>query len=172
MLLRSCLSLASLAIVLSAAACGAADKNQLPPAALEILQKAESLEVYSLNPDPLDVKPGAKREEGKEELFHDWPVLGKTTVKNADKGKSLLTALQKGIAENEGVAAACFNPRHGVRATLEGKTVDLVICFECYSLQIFAGDARSSVLTTRSPQAAFDQVIKDAGVALPKKKAE
>lgn len=33
--------------------------------------------------------------------------------------------------------AACFDPRHGVRAVHGGHTVDLVICFECLSLKVY-----------------------------------
>jgi hypothetical protein len=33
--------------------------------------------------------------------------------------------------------AACFNPRHGVRAKSKEGMVDLVICFECSSVELY-----------------------------------
>jgi hypothetical protein len=145
-------------LVLGATVSNAAEKNVLPEEALAILDKAEHLEVWSLEPIQRNEKDD----------FHGWKVLGKTSVKNADAGKSLMSTLKKGIAENDGIAAACFNPRHGVRGVVDGKTVDLVICFECYSLQVFVGDKRDSVRTTGSPQPAFDKILRDANVPLPK----
>src|SRR5262249_13241443 len=104
--------------------------------------------------------------------FHGWKVLGKTAVKEkADRGK-LVEALEKGIKENDGTVAACFNPRHGIRVAKGDKTIDLVICFECFSLEVWKGEERSSVLTTGSPQKAFDKVLTDAKVPLPKRADE
>lgn len=160
MTLRSILAFAALSLAVTMPL--QAEEKGLPEAALAILDKAEQLEVWSLDP----VERGAKDD------FHGWKVLGKTSVKNADTGKPLMSALKKGIADSDGIAAACFNPRHGVRAIVDGKTVDLVICFECFSLQVFEGDKKHSVLTTRSPQASFDQVLRDAKVPLPSKAGE
>jgi hypothetical protein len=135
----------------------AAEKNKLPDDAAAVLRKAEQLEIYSLEPNRENVADG----------FHGWRVLGTTTVKNA-KGKDLLDALDQGIKANEGEVAACFNPRHGIRAKAGESTVDVVICFECLSLKVISGGKNASVLTTRSPQGAFDKVLKEAGVPLPK----
>jgi hypothetical protein len=70
---------------------------------------------------------------------------------------------------NDGRVAACFNPRHGIRASREGKTIDLVICFECLQVYVYAEEGRQgSFLTTSSPQPVFDQVLREAGVPLAK----
>ena len=81
----------------------------------------------------------------------------------------MLAALETGAKDNTGEAAACFNPRHGIRVKSGDKTVDLVICFECLQVKSFAGDKDGpSYLTTRSPQPTLDQVLTDAKVPLPK----
>ena len=95
-------------------------------------------------------------------------AVGKTTVKDAEARKKVVSEFLKGM-EGKIDPARCFNPRHGIRATHDGKTVDLVICFECLQVKSFAGDKDGpSYLTTRSPQPTLDQVLTDAKVPLPK----
>ncbi len=132
--------------------------KKLPDKAKTVLDKAETIEVYSLDPGDNNDPKG----------FHGWKVLGKTAVKDAAKRTELLGALEQGLAESQG-GAKCFIPRHGVRATYDGQTVDLVICFECSWVYVYYGDKDGPHLTTsKSPQPAFDKVLKDAGVPLPK----
>ncbi|HKB04371.1 MAG TPA: hypothetical protein VKD90_19260 [Gemmataceae bacterium] len=153
-------SLALLALLVVGPAARAEDKqNKIPDDLRAILEKADQFELLSLNPREPDAKP--------KDGFHGWEVLGKTTVKDADTRKNLVAALQKGVAESDGTVARCFNPRHGIRVTHDGKTTDLVICFECLQVKAFAGDRRHDFLVTRSPQPAFDAVLKEAKVPLP-----
>jgi hypothetical protein len=147
-----------------------AAENKLPDRAKTILDKAKSYELFSLDPR----KDEEKEEKGKDN-FHGYKVLGKTTVKDAKDREKLLTALAKGIKESKGEIAKCFDPRHGIRATHDGQTVDLVICFECLQVYVYygKGDKRAAnVLTTRSPEATLDKILKDAGVKLSPKPKE
>jgi hypothetical protein len=64
-------------------------------------------------------------------LLHGWKALGKTTPKQTEVRDELLSALVKSIAELGRAGFKCFDPRHAIRATHDGKSVDLVICFEC-----------------------------------------
>ena len=83
----------------------------------------------------------------------------------------LVAALKKGVEDNDGAAAGCFRPRHGIRVTRDGKTAEFVVCFECLYVQVYLdGKAEKQGLrTTSSPQNAFNGVLKDAKVPLPKK---
>jgi hypothetical protein len=151
---------ALLAMLVLTLAAGCAERNQIPEDLRTALEKGDSFELYSLNPD----RTGEEVKDG----FHGWRVLGKTTIKDAETRKKLLTAFQKGVAENKGIAAGCFNPRHGIRVTHDGKTFDFVICFECYSVAAHVGDKREAgFLITESPQPTFDAVLKEAKVPLP-----
>ena len=69
--------------------------------------------------------------------------------------KQLLDALYKGIADSDGNGAKCFDPRHGIRASVDGKTVDLVICFECSWVYVFYDkdeNRRGVAVTTERPR--------------------
>jgi hypothetical protein len=141
-----------------------ADFQKLPKEAKEILDGAEKFELYSLDPAGGMLKKG--EESGG---FHGWKVLGKTEIKDAGTLKKVRTAIDKGIAEGEG-AAGCFIPRHGIRATMKDRTVDLVICFECVSMMVFVKDKTHAVWTSDSPQPTLDKILRDANVPLPKQK--
>lgn len=146
-----------------------ADDNKIPADVQAALDKAESFELYSLDPSREPGEPG-KDEEKKDDTtkFQGWKVLGKTTVAKEDRAK-LVTALQDSVKENTGIVAACFIPRHGIRVKHDKKVFDIVICFQCFSANTFVDDQRSDgFLVTGTPQPAFDKVLKDAKVPLPK----
>jgi hypothetical protein len=107
-----------------------------------------------------------EKPDPKKESFHGYAVLGKLDVKSAEDRKKLVDALRQGAEDNPGAVAACFNPRHGIRMKTADSTVDLVICFECLSVEVYIGDKRAEkgFLTTGDPQEVFDAVLKAAGV--------
>jgi hypothetical protein len=137
-------------------------ENKIPDDIQTILEKADKFELISLDPEHLKDKPA--------DGFHGWKVLGRTTVKDADVRKTLLAAFEKGVEENKGEVARCFDPRHGIRATYGDKTVELVICFECFQVKAFGDGDLKGFLVTGSPQPAFDKVLTDAKVPLPKQR--
>jgi hypothetical protein len=140
---------------------GRSTGDEIPAEVKAALEKADSWELYSLDPE--------QRKDPPKVAFHEWRVLGKTTVKDADTRKRLLAALEMGAKTNDGTVADCFNPRHGVRVKSGGKTVDLVICFECYKTVIYTGGEKTGgYKTERSPQTALNKVLTDAKVPLPK----
>jgi hypothetical protein len=132
--------------------------NRLPDAIRDLLTVADHFELLSLDPEN-----GATREPGH---FWGWRVLGSVVVGPGDRD-ALVSALERGIAENGGWVAACFIPRHGIRASRGAASVDLVVCFECAQVYIIPdGKWSGSVLVTDSPQPAFDRVLSAAGVPL------
>jgi len=124
----------------------------------QALEKAESVELYSLDPAPQEKDPGA---------FHNYKVLGKTEVKKEALTK-LRTAFLKGVVEADpDLAAGCFRPRHGIRVIRDGKTYDFVVCFECVAVVVYGGKKDTSFHITSSPADVFNAILKDAKVKLP-----
>jgi hypothetical protein len=130
-----------------------------------LFEKAEAIDLYSLDPGA-DMKEPADAKQG----FHGWKVLGKTTIKEAKTRKKVVAVMYQGLEASDGTAAKCFNPRHGIRVTADGKTVDVVICFECLQMQFYVGQAMKTETTTDTPEKVFDEVLRDAGVPLAAKK--
>jgi hypothetical protein len=128
-------------------------QNRIPATAAAMLEKSDSFELLSLNPD--HQQKTAKRD------FHGYRVLGKVVVTDTETRRGLVPAFQRGVAENQGMVAACFNPRHGIRVTRNGQRADFVICFECAQVQLY-GDVQPEFLISRSPKALFDSVLRSA----------
>jgi hypothetical protein len=142
-------------------------QNRIPDAVERLLDKADTFELYSLDPERGTDKDG--KVVPVKDGFHGWKVLGESEVKDEAERKRLADALRLGAEDNFGMAAACFIPRHGIRLKGGGKTVDLVICFECLQVQVFVdGERTKGFLTTGEPQREFDATLKAAGVKLPK----
>jgi hypothetical protein len=145
---------------LLAAALLAPTNAKLPDAVEQALKSADAVEVWSIDPSQ-DAKPP--------DGFHGYKILGKTIVKGDDASKAVAAVLQA-VADSDGTEADCFEPRHGLRVTRDDKTYDLVICFHCQSIQVYAGDKMiSAVPTTRSAAPVLDKILKDAGVPLAPK---
>ena len=136
--------------------------NAVPAPVMKALQNGDQYELLSLDPDRSSPPaPGN---------FHRWKVLGRTTVADAATRKRLNDALRAGARENNNAVALCFNPRHGIRVRQGDSVLDLVICFECLQVEVFEGEQRgASFLTSDSPQSVFDEVLREAGVALADK---
>jgi len=150
-------------VVLAAPACGE-DKPAVKNFKA-LFENAQELTVYSLDPGE------DKKEPDEKKGFHGWKVLGMTTIKDAKTRARIVAAVAKGLDDSDGTAAKCFNPRHGLRATVDGKTSDVVICFECLQMSFHTDDKPKTETTTRSPEKVFDEVLTAAGVPLaPKKK--
>lgn len=159
-------TLPSMAVVvlLALPGCGRSElvpSSDLPPNVLSALQAAESYELLSLDPNP------ELRGEAGRSGFHGWHVLGRTAITDVRVQQKLNSALQAGVQENDGTVAACFEPHHGISVVSRESTTDLVICFACFSAQVYVNGAKGDgFLTTGSPQPVFDKVLREANVPL------
>lgn len=106
--------------------------GDVPPREAALLRDAPALELLALDPAP--PTPEQLRDPAR---FHGYGVLGRAVVTDPAKRLALLDLLARSGKENDGTAAACFNPRHGVRAEVGGHTAELVICFECLTWKVF-----------------------------------
>jgi hypothetical protein len=135
-------------------------KNEIPAAATKILEHADGFELLSLNPLPQNKAVRAD--------FHGYQVLGRTAIADPGARKKLVSAFERGVAKNQGTIAACFNPRHGIHVTRGGEVEDFVVCFEC--LQVYShGAVEGHFLTSSSPEALFDSMLRRAGIPLADK---
>ena len=154
--------LVAVALTMSMGALIRAGDNPIPDQFKKALEKAETLELYSLDPSAPPAKGDAD--------FHGWKLLGKTELKKEARTK-VVAAFKKGVEEaDQKVAAACFSPRHGIRVQLDGKSYDFVICFECVRVVIYGGKAKENdgFHVSKSPTEVFNKSLTDAKVKLPK----
>ena len=130
-----------------------------------LFEKAETLELYSLDPGTDVKEPDATKG------FHGWKILGKTAIKDAKTRKKILAAHVPGYRSQRWYGREVLHSaRHGLRATVDGKTADVVICFQCLQIQFIVGEASKTETTTNTPQKVLDEVLTAAAVPLPGKK--
>jgi len=111
--------------------------------------------VLSLDPDGGETSPDA---------FHEFKVLGRTTVKDEVR-RAVAAAVLKGVADSNGNVGRCFEPRHGLHVVYDGRVYDFVICFHCLQIRVFVGKGLlDTTPTTTSARKMITKVLKDAGV--------
>lgn len=156
--------LPSVSLVL-ALGCSSAEENRLPPEAERALRGARSLELFALDPNPV-MQGAVPPEKG---VFHEYPILGRAVLSDAVQAKALGELVLRGIRESDGTAAACFHPRHGIRVSLDGRILDLVICYECLSLSahgelLGSAGPRLGLLTAQRVESGVTAIFEGAGL--------
>ena len=96
----------------------------LPAKVREVLRKAESLEVFGISP------------AGKAGI--GWYPDLKTVLPRGQERDELLNAFFFDASAGPN-PSACFIPRHSLKATYAGKTVEVIICYQCH-LFVVEGD--------------------------------
>lgn len=142
----------AIALLLASSGCS---NQRLPDSTVVVLEQADQFELLALDPVPTK----------SDHAFHGYAVLGAAKISQTDTRRRLISALRQSMRKRDWVVATCFNPRHGIRATRNGKQIDLVICFECLSFRLY-GDREETFLITNTPKTLFDEVLKNSGVSL------
>ncbi|HEX3358749.1 MAG TPA: hypothetical protein VHS31_17365 [Tepidisphaeraceae bacterium] len=133
----------------------------VPLSARRALQNADQYELLSLDP--------SYAEKTDPNTFHRHQILGRILITDPTVRDKLNNALRHGALWPGAGENLCFNPRHGIHIVQGGHTIDFVICFECRQAYGYRDDVSfCKWLTDTSPQAVFDEVLKNAGVPLPK----
>ena len=101
------------------------------------------------------------------EEFDGCPVLGKVAVTDRHLKQTIMAALRQGIAEDKGLRPKCFYPRHGIRIVFGSRTIDYLICYQCYSIVITEGSQKAGRGTSDVSKSLLNKTLQDAGVTLP-----
>ena len=107
------------------------------------------------------------------ETLHGHPVLGKTRIYDPVKQRTVIAAVKEAIRRGPEQTLRCFVPRHALRLTKGGESVDVVVCFECLRYQTFRGANAESAAAAGNmadaPQPLLNKILSDAGVRLAPK---
>lgn len=141
-----------------------------PEGARQVLEKSPQLTLLSVDSSE-DYFSEAKR------TFRKHAILGRTVIADPAAKAALLASFYDGFVAPpdprglKQIGMGCFNPRHGLRATHNGKTVDLLICFGCMKFNGYLGDHQFAVNKgiNAAPAEKFNAVLTAAGVPLSQK---
>jgi hypothetical protein len=125
---------------------------------VKVLTTAERIDLFRINPKGI---PEGTKEKKKE--FHGYELLAEAPVASDEKRKEVAGFLGKTLHWNELRKAACFNPRHGLRAVSGKQTWDFLICFECNRVRIFEGGEQLAELPLAFVEGKnpIEQILKD-----------
>lgn len=139
-------------------------RERLPGHSRAIFENASSLTLYALSP----LEGGYDlRANDKFTPFHDHQILGHTML-SGRKADALRASFHDGLSFAY-LSSGCFSPRHGIRATHNGQTLDLLICFSCSKYKMWQNgkplDYYQAIGYT--PHDTFNRFLTDANVPLP-----
>lgn len=138
-------------------------RERLPGHSRVIFENANTLTLYSLEARQ-SFDANADRNP---KLFHDHLIVGATTLNSAHR-KALRASFYDGLSFAY-LSSGCFSPRHGIRATYKGQTLDLLICFSCSKYKMWQNgkplDYYQDISYT--PHDTFNRFLTDANVPLP-----
>jgi hypothetical protein len=152
--------LAIRAIVLLAPLLYWVSRPGISPAAAVSLDRAESLEFFSLLPRYV--------EDRTQPNFQGYHILGQARITDPSDRQRLTTSLKRGARFHFTILGghACFSPRHGIRATNGHVATDFVICFECGHVYVHTNSQREHFGICAFPQSTFDALLKKSGLPL------
>lgn len=153
--------------LLLVACCSPADRmsrpDDVPESVHTVLLGATSLELFALEPLHRDMT-GASGDEAPH--FHEYRVLGSAMLSTQAEAHEVLGLVYDSVRRSDGRVAGCFNPRHGIRATIGEDVIDFVICFECLSMHVHEGAAQHGVLVSQDLEPEVSAIWRRAGLTL------
>jgi hypothetical protein len=128
----------------------------LPGEARTIFEQSPTLEILSLDPSSRYRGTVGTR------IFHGFLLLGKARLTGEEANQARLSFYDSTVRRRHNqFRAACFNPRHGLRAVYQGRTLDLSLCFHCQNVYAYIdGKKISSGYTSREAQPDFDALLR------------
>jgi hypothetical protein len=133
------------AALLACLACGTRYEREIGAEERAVLAAPDELELFALAPSPSTAdQPLAPGEDS----FRGYRVTGRAAAEGEEMAE-LVGLVRRGINAG-GQGAACFLPRHGLRARRGDATVDLVVCFECQKAKVYGAGPEPAAVTTAS----------------------
>ena len=146
-----------------------------PDGARQVLEQSPQLTLFSVDPaaGDYDSVVGSKPLP----MFHGHMIFGQTVISDSAAKAALLASFYDGLVippDPRGlkqIGIGCFNPRHGLRARLDGKTVDLLICFGCMQVATYFNDHKfeGHKYINAAPVEKFNEILTAANVPLSPK---
>lgn len=127
-------------VVLIAAAIGA----YMWSASWDIPDDPDELILFSVDGRVLEELPENRPAPNGRDLLYECPVFGKVQITDPELRRQVIAAVKTDIRVGRPFQMKCFEPRHVLRVVKDGRTVDVLICFECRIYGLYLdGSARA-----------------------------
>lgn len=143
--------------------------NRIPAGALQTLESDANLILYSIDPERFTYSDDGERQPlSDDELkFHTYRVLGQTVLTSPNSRRITLDTIRHAVRDWDGEIHACFNPRHGIRATDSSGTYDFLICFQCRQVYLYSPDGTTTEFYIRGAPDPLNSILTAAHIPLP-----
>jgi len=128
------------------------------------LANANDFKLLSIDPD--------HNSGGDSPRIMGFKILGETEVTFPSERAAIVGEFKKAVANFDNVVASCFDPRHDIRFVFNGKTYDILICFECRSYVVLCDGKHLSGGGVKGTPVVMNEILKKANVPLPKQPRE
>ena len=127
------------------------------------LEQAGTVKVHWLFFSPFeDFLPEDVRDKPR---FHGYPVLGSAVVESKPASQQVLESVLGKVDPDPESLTACFEPQHGIEVKLaDGRSIDLVICYHCFQMEIYDGAEEATVTIGPASQPVLNERLKAGGV--------
>lgn len=143
--------------------------QEMPPSAAQALENPGQITLFSLEPWAVSDKNTGAR---------DHKVLGQVTL-DQTRGMKAIAAFRDAVASvqcsgwflrecHAPPIAFCFNPRHALDVTANGKKFHFLLCYECSQMQIFEDGRPLARLAVAGSPKVLNALLAAANVPLPK----
>lgn len=133
--------------------------ERLPKKIRQVLEQADGIELFEFKFCGGALEP--KLDKIQPDKFQECDITKKAIITDASLKQQVLDGLYYSIgATNSG--AACFSPRHGLRAIYKGKRVDLSICFQCANFDGVSNVGKLGGGISTAPKELFEQILANA----------
>jgi len=140
---------------------GASNDEQFKERQLAVVKSLEKIDPFKIQLYLYSLDPSNRQEiiHDAPNVFYGFPILGKVEIRPLAEKEALLKAFIQGVKESNGVVAACFEPRHGLRIIQGDQQTDFVICYTCLSIDAHGFGPITNFLTSGSPAITFNQFL-------------
>ena len=126
----------------------------------EVLLHPKSIILYSLDPGNYMPIQG-------QETFHNYKVLGKMDITGQLAWKAaneFLLALRS--FSKSTLTADCFNPRHGIRISVNHQTYDYLLCYQCRKMMIFENNHEPIAQNTAGQPDVLNKMLSESNIQI------
>jgi hypothetical protein len=131
------------------------------------LRTSDSMVLIAIDPLALRDYSDAKRDalQRGERLDERGRLSLTDPAERARVGEALIAD----VAAGQSLDMMCFNPRHVVKATKDGKVLTLVICYQCLAVEVYEEDKNQVTLNLSCSSAPLlNHLLTTAGIPLAK----
>jgi hypothetical protein len=106
-----------------------------------------------------------------QELLYEYPVLGRVSITDPELRHRVVAAVKQDLDDrSDPDKVLCFFPRHVLHVVKRGRTINVLICFQCNRHQIYV-DGRKITADEDPPvgknsRELLNQILADAGIPL------